>query len=415
MRVLMLGWEFPPFFAGGVGMVCYELTKALSQKAHITYIMPFGPDQVTNQQHVKLLIASNFFKGHSFTVKGIPTLLHAYQSSSEYNDHYARHAQLFSRAGKSAGRDNTHTLYGRNLLEEVYRFALQVQLIAEQEDFDIIHAHDWTTFPAALAVKRSTGKPLVVHIHITEFDKSGGAGANPDVYAIEKAGMDGANSVIAISNYVKNSIIRNYGIPPEKIRVVHNAGSSMSDLEYRSELNKKGKIVLFTGRITLQKGPEYFVYAAKKVLEHYHDVTFVMAGTGDMLARMIELTAHLGIAKHFVFPGFYTRDDAEKLFSMADVFVMPSVSEPFGIVPLEAMVKRTPTIISKQSGVSEIVNHCFKVDFWDIDQLANKIISLLHYPSLHETMTEQGYHEAKRLTWDSPADKCMAIYATLVQ
>jgi len=405
----MLGWEFPPFFAGGVGMVCYELTKELIKRANVTYVMPFGPDNIKDT-HVRLLVANSLFKGLNIKIKGVPSILSAYQSSTEYVKELAKQT-LMGKSGRAMSSDNTNSLYGSNLLEEVYRFAAETLLIAEEENFDIVHAHDWTTFPAAIAIKEMTGKPLVVHMHITEFDKSGGSGANPDIYKIEKDGMDHADLIIAVSHYVKNNLVRYYGINPEKIRVVHNGGTSISETEYSSELNQKGKLVIYMGRVTLQKGPEYFIKAAKRVLEYDPSVTFVMAGSGDMLSQMIELTAELGISKHFIFHGFFTREDAEKLFSMADVFVMPSVSEPFGIVPIEAMLKKTPTIISKQSGVSEVLNHCFKVDFWDINELANKIISLINYKALHNSMRENGYHEAKQMTWDEPADKCMAVYA----
>lgn len=415
----MLGWEFPPFFAGGVGMVCYELTKAFSKRndIQVTYVMPYGPKDL-HSGHVRLLAADNLIPNSRIQVRKINSLLSAYMSPEEYMQQLKQieMKQLGMKEGDSTvGKDNTFKLYGANLLQEVYRFAEKVKLLAMEEDFDIIHAHDWTTFPAAIALKELTGKPLVVHVHITEFNKSGGAGVNQQIYEIEKLGMQKADGIIVVSNLIKNMCISHYGIPAEKIFVVHNANIEMDEsMDYISDIKKYNKIVLFAGRVTLQKGPEYFVRAAKKVCEYRDDVKFIMAGSGDMLNRMIDLAAQLGIADKFIFHGFYTREDAEKFYSMADVFVMPSVSEPFGVVPLEAMMKRTPTIVSKQSGVSEVLNHTLKVDFWDTDEMANKILALLNYSPLHTELTNRGYHEAKTLTWDAPAQKCIDIYHRLM-
>lgn len=414
MRVLMLGWEFPPFFAGGVGMVCYELTKAFSKRndVNVTYIMPYGPKEL-NSTHVKLLAADNLISDSRIRIKKINALISAYINSQEYME---KVKSLHSVESSSrVGRDNTFQLYGANLLEEVYRFAEKVKLLAMEEEFDIIHAHDWTTFPAAIALKELTGKPLVVHIHITEFNKSGGKGINQNVYDIEREGMQKADGVITVSNLIKNMCIAQYGINENKLYVIHNANVEMNEEIIReSDINKYNKVVLFAGRITLQKGPDYFVETAKKVCQYRDDVKFIMAGSGDMLNRMIDRTAQLGIADKFIFHGFYSREDAEKFFAMADVFVMPSVSEPFGVVPLEAMMKNTPTIISKQSGVSEILNHTLKVDFWDTDEMANKILALLNYSSLHKELKNKGYYEVKRLTWDVPAQKCISLYNKLL-
>jgi glycosyltransferase involved in cell wall biosynthesis len=414
LKVLMLGWEFPPFFAGGVGMVCYELTKAFSKRddIHVTYVMPYGPKDL-HSKHVKLLAADNLVPNSRIQIRKITSMLGAYMSPEEYIQNLKRleTKQSDSRVGK----DNTFKLYGINLLQEVYRFAEKVKLLAMEEEFDIIHAHDWTTFPAAIALKELTGKPLVVHIHITEFNKSGGAGVNQQVYDIEREGMQKADGVIAISNLIKNMCIDKYGIAPDKISVIHNANIEMNEgIEHISEIKKFNKIVLFAGRVTLQKGPDYFVEAAKKVCEFRDDVKFIMAGSGDMLNRMIDRAAQLGIADKFIFHGFYTREDAEKFFSMADVFVMPSVSEPFGVVPLEAMMKKTPTIVSKQSGISEVLNHTLKVDFWDTDEMANKILALLNFSPLHIDLTNNGYREAKLMTWDAPAQKCIDLYHRLM-
>lgn len=419
MRVLMFGWEFPPFFAGGVGMVCYELVKELSKRSdmEVTYLMPYGPKNISTP-NAKLLVADNIATNISIKTIKVPSMIGAYISESEYL-HTLKHTVFDSESLNNSPyneKDNTFKLYGPNLLSEVYRFAQKSAIILKSEPFDIIHAHDWTTFPAAITVKELYKKPLIVHIHITEFNKSGGNSVNQHIYNIEREGMEKADAVIVISHLMKNLCIEKYGINPEKIHVIHNANVGMNELinDYDSPIKDNNQIVLFAGRMTLQKGPEYFVEAAKKVSQIKPNVKFVMAGSGDMLQSIINKVAGMGMADKFLFHGFYNREDAEKFFAMADVFVMPSVSEPFGIVPLEAMIKKTPTIISKQSGVSEVLNHVLKVDFWDTDELANKIVALLNYSALNTELKTNGYNEAKSLTWDAPANKCVNLYYNLI-
>lgn len=415
----MLGWEFPPFFAGGAGIVCSALSEALINKnVDVTFVMPSGPEEVylgldskMSKGHTKfkILIANNKYKNVKVNVRKISSLLHAYATSESYDAAYTKLAAMGSK--HSGG-----PVYGKNLKQEVYRFAEQVKLLAQEEDFDVIHAHDWVTFPAAIALKKATGKPVVIHVHITEFDKSGGLHADSDIYQIEKEGMDNADRIITVSHKIRDTVINKYFADPSKIRVVHNAATPMDEsVVYKAEAIKKtDKIVLFAGRVTLQKGPDYFIEAAKKVLQKAPNTTFVIAGTGDMLNKMIEKVAQMGISDKFIFTGFYNRAQGEQLFSMADVFVMPSVSEPFGIVPYEAQLKNTPTIISKQSGIAEVLNHTLKVDFWDVDQIANKILALLSYAPLHNAITQNGYHEAKSAVWDIPASKCLNIYREVV-
>ena len=407
----MLGWEFPPYFAGGVGMVCYELTKEFSKRddVEITYLMPFGPNEL-GQNYVKLMVANNLISDKHIKIMKINSLLCAYDTWESYEDKIKK--IKFSLRTIDGGP--TKTLYGHNLLEEVYRFAEKAKLVAMLENFDVIHAHDWTTFPAAIKIKEITGKPFIAHVHITEFDKSGGQGANPDIYKIEREGMHAADKVIVVSNFVKNNIMNRYGVPEDKIRVVHNGGVEMSDSKGDLKIDEDCKYVLFAGRVTLQKGPEFFVEAARRVLEKEDNVKFILAGSGDQLNKVIEMAAEYGMANKFMFTGFYNRNEAEKLFSMADVFVMPSVSEPFGIVPLEAMYKGTPTIISNQSGVSEVLNHCMKVDFWDIDEMANKILGVIKYKPLSNTLSENGLKEIQSFTWDKPAEKCINVYSEVI-
>ncbi len=414
MKVLMLGWEFPPFFAGGAGIVCYELTREMVKMddVDLTYVMPFGPDEIRNQ-HLRILLADRF-KGKRINFKKIPSLLSAYMTQESYMEERQR---LISAGKTGLGADNTLSLYGQNLIEEVYNFAGRVRTIVEDESFDVVHAHDWTTFPAAIQASEYMRKPLIVHMHITEFDKSGGNGADPHIYSIEKEGMEKADKIITISRRVKDGLVKNYGINPNKIEIVYHAKVDVGpDMNFDfPKFKDKNKVILYAGRMTLQKGPDYFVEAARKVCNFYDNVIFIMAGSGDQLQKMIKRTIELGISDKFLFHGFYTRDDANKFFSMADIYVMPSVSEPFGLVAFEAMSKGTPTIISKQSGASEILNNVFKVDFWDSDMMANQIVSLLKHNALSNTMKREGYSEVNKLTWDKPARRCVDIYKELTE
>ena len=305
-------------------------------------------------------------------------------------------------------------MYGNTLIEEVNRYGELAREVAKQEDFDVIHAHDWLTMKAGIAAKEVSKKPLIVHIHATEFDRTGGNN-NQMIYDIEREGIQAADIVVTVSQWTKDKVVEHYGADPNKVRVVHNALNFENytiENVYRMKKDNK-KIVLFVGRITIQKGPDYFVDAAKKVIEKEPDAVFVFAGSGDMERQMIEKAASLGIGDKVLFAGFLRGDDLVEAFKMADVFVMPSVSEPFGLVPLESMSCGTPAIISHQSGVSEIISHCLKIDFWDVDDMASKIVSVLHYSALREELAKNGIEEVKGITWDKPAQKCIDIYNEL--
>jgi glycosyltransferase involved in cell wall biosynthesis len=306
--------------------------------------------------------------------------------------------------------------YAGDMLAETQRYAMLASEIARQESFDVVHAHDWMTFPAGLAVAGLKGVPLVVHVHSTEFDRSG-LHIDQRIYDIERRGMHGAMRIIAVSTLTKNLITHHYGIDPNKVEVVYNAietnGNGMFD-EEKYKIHKDEKIVLFLGRITMQKGPEYFLAAAKKVLEVMDNVKFVMAGSGDMIRRTIEMAASMGIGHKVLFTGFLRGGDVDKVFKMADLYVMPSVSEPFGIAPLEAMSHDVPVIISKQSGVSEVVQHALKVDFWDINEMANKIIAVLKHPPLASTLRQHGSFEIRRMSWVDAARACVGVYEQAV-
>ena len=395
MKVLMFGWEFPPFSSGGLGTACYGLTKSLSGKGvQITFVLPYSAE-ISDADFVKILPAGNI------KIRKISTILRPYMGFKEYST--------------ALVRKPNPKIYGSTLFEEVYKYTLAAEKIAEEEEFDIIHCHDWMTFGAGIAAKRKKGKPLVLHVHATEFDRTGGHHVNQHVYELERDGMHNADRVIAVSNFTKSKIISNYGVPEEKVSVIHNAvDSSINHHGENFEFKKNDRMVLFLGRLTLQKGPDYFVYTAKKVLEREKDVKFMIAGSGDMEPFIIEKTAEMGISRSVLFAGFLNPQDVERAYKMADIYVMPSVSEPFGITALEAMKNKTPVIVSNQSGVSEVIKHCLKADFWDVDEMSNKIIALLRYKPLSDALRENGYFEARGFSWDTPAQKCIQLYEKLL-
>ena len=410
MKILMLGWEFPPFFAGGVGIVCYELTKALGkfEDLEIEYVMAYGPQDQKIGKNIKLKSAANKkTQLKNLSINKIDTLLYTYDNPLSYEERLEKLLEL-----NENERKTIKDIYGQNLLHEVFLYSQRILHLYKNEKFDVIHAHDWTTIPAALLLKKATGKPIIFHVHITELDKTGGMGGHDEVFKIEKLGFEKADILIAVSNFVKNRLVKDYGINPDKIQVVHNGGISdlRQSLVSTSTLLPGTRVVMFAGRMTLQKGPEYFLHAARRVLEHEPNTVFLMIGSGDMLPKMMTLANDLGIGRNVLFHGEYTRDEADNFFERADVFVMPSVSEPFGIVPLEAVSKGTPTIISNQSGISEVLINSLKVDFWDTDNMAHKIISLLRYNNLHEHMKTLAYSELQFFNWDRPANQIHDLY-----
>ena len=304
--------------------------------------------------------------------------------------------------------------YGHDLIGEVERYARFCLEACRGLKFDIIHAHDWMTYPAGLWIARATGRPLVVHVHSTEFDRSG-ENVNQLVYDIERRGMHGALKVITVSQLTRNVVINRYGVPARQVEVVYNGVEFEPRKSGMTGIRSRDKIVLYFGRITFQKGPEYFIAAAKRVLEVMDDVKFVVAGSGDMARSMIEMAAEAGIGHKVLFTGFLCGDDIQRVFGLADLYVMPSVSEPFGIAPLEAMSHDVPALISRTSGVSEVLTHALKVDFWDIDDMANKIIAVLKYPPLSQTLREHGAFEVRRITWDGAAERCEQVYASVLR
>ncbi|MBY0312452.1 MAG: glycosyltransferase [Phycisphaerales bacterium] len=492
MRILMLGWEFPPFIAGGLGTACYGLTKALDRLGHeVVFVLPkpvdrsaashirlLSPEQIrglnwaapkgANGSHVgaagglseeaaanAALVGAEaytmagftnvsfrsvpapftstypkFHKGHAkggmYGLTG-PLDADVDEAQGDLPQHVVHeihpeeairrameHEHGISLRVPEGGGGNAGAGYEGDMIANAERYARLVVTITRGERFDVIHAHDWMTFPAGIALAAVSGKPLVVHVHSTEFDRSGD-NINQRVYDIERRGMHAAMRAVCVSNLTQSICVRRYGVDPKKTDVVYNGIENDHVQPHAGDMiASKDKIVLFLGRITMQKGPEYFIRSAKRVLEKVQDVKFVVAGSGDMAVRMIEEAAHLGIGHKVLFTGFLRGKDVDRVFRMADVYVMPSVSEPFGIAPLEAMRNDVPVIISKQSGVSEVLTHALKVDFWDIDEMANKIVAVLRHPPLGQTLAEHGAFELRRLTWDGAAEKCVESYGKAI-
>ena len=422
MRVLMFGWEFPPHIAGGLGTACYGLTKGLAKHGvEILFVMPSASGD-EDQSAVRILNASDvpftqswsdmrsfldkvdFLKVSSNLVPYIdPQLYSEYAGSvmnrTEYEQFKVKYGCKYRFSGK----------YGANLMEEVANYAMVAATIARENSFDVIHAHDWLTYAAGIAAKRVSGKPLVIHVHATEFDRSG-ENINTQVYNIERMGMLEADKVITVSNLTRNIVINKYGIDPDKVITVHNAVDFNEFKQVDVHRGVDDKIITFLGRITFQKGPEYFIEAAAKVLKKFSKVRFVMAGSGDLMNRSIRRVAQLGIADRFHFTGFLRGNDVKRMFAYSDVYVMPSVSEPFGISPLEAMKSNVPTIISKQSGVAEVLKYAIKVDIWDIDAMADAMYGLLKYPALSQMSIRCGVEEVNALKWENAALKIKNVY-----
>ncbi|MBP7754153.1 MAG: glycosyltransferase [Bacteroidales bacterium] len=421
----MFGWEFPPHIAGGLGTACYGLTKGLAHHdVEVLFVMPTASGD-EDQSAVRIINASDvavydtcknideflgkvdFLRVGSNLRPYIDPVSFTELVTEEQKYQTEEFKGYFKEKYKFSGK------YGANLMEEVARYAMVAGAIAQQHKFDVIHAHDWLTNLAGIAAKKVSGKPLVIHVHATEFDRTG-ENVNPEVFRLEQTGMREADKVITVSNLTRNIVINKYGIDPSKVITVHNAVdfSGRSDLEVQRGV--KEKIVTFLGRITFQKGPEYFIEAANKVLKMYPNVRFVMAGSGDLMNRSIKRVAQLGISDRFHLTGFLRGQDVQRMFEYSDVYVMPSVSEPFGISPLEAMISNVPTIISKQSGVAEVLRYAIKVDFWDIDALADAIYGLLNYPALSKMAIESGLEEVNSLKWDHAAAKVKKVYEAAI-
>ena len=463
MKVFMLGWEFPPHISGGLGTACHGLTKGLDEiGVDVVFVVPTAVP-VDAPSHVKLhspaslpLLnrSSDSSPGASATagrespppvrqqlsqhvdLRQVSARLQPYRQSESIAQPVVRSlsdapggaappttappgVEDLSNANNlepqartiSSGEEN----YGGDLMTEVQKYARLALELASHEDFDVIHAHDWMTFPAGQAVSAATGKPLLVHVHSTEFDRAG-ENVNQHIYEIERTGMHASRRVICVSYLTRGTAISRYGIDPDKISVVYNAveaaDNNVSNVSV--PIKRDEKIVLFLGRLTMQKGPEYFLAAAQKVVSKFDNVRFIIAGGGDMIDRCVRLSAEMNIGRYVTFTGFLRGDDVARVFKMADLYVMPSVSEPFGIAPLEAISHDVPAIISRQSGVSEILTHALKVDFWDTDDMANKILAVLRHDPLRRTLRQHGQIEVQKLSWLDSARGLSDIYQQVV-
>lgn len=431
-KVLMLGWEYPPHISGGLGTACQGLTRGLARLGtNISFVLPrLTGDELDDHMRILTPLQTGTTKTQStnskeFETGNVKTIAidsplspylneTTYQSevsSSKYTiDSIVETTSTLLSASEVKSKKISKKIYGSNIFEEVSRFASLVLGQTSELDFDVIHAHDWMTYPAGVALAKRTGKPLIVHVHSLEYDRSG-LSVNSGIRDIEQYGIDNAKCVIAVSEYTKNLIQQHYHCGGNKIKVVHN-GIYPSKIreKYRKETGVSSKAVLFLGRVTFQKGPDYFVEAASKVIPHIPDVLFILAGSGDMLPRLIERVHELGIEKNFLFPGFLKGEAVERAFSSADLYVMPSVSEPFGISALEAINSNVPVLMSKQAGVSEVVHHALKFDFWDVNKFADLMINALIHDTLREDIVNMASEEIKKIKWDAAASKTLNIY-----
>ncbi len=399
MRVLMLGWEFPPYISGGLGTACYGLTCAMERlDLDIVMLLPTNTQSLDNAEKSsnESQISSENLKRVIF--RTVPnTLPNPYQK--------LRPIRVFG-TGQAGGYDG-------NLLERVFEYAQRCIEIVKVKSFDVIHAHDWVTFPAAVALSNALQKPLVVHIHATEYDRSGEY-INHEVYKIERQGMEAATAIIAVSNYTAGMLANYYGVPGNKIHVVHN-GINPKTINHRPN-NHRETVILFLGRITSQKGPEFFIKAAEQVLEKHKNIKFIMAGWGDLAPDIIEMVAAKKLGSKILFSGFLRGEQVDKAYSMSDIYVMPSVSEPFGLTALEAVQQGLPVILSKTTGVGEILREgALKVDFWDVNRLAGQIVDVLNNPGLADRLRANAENEIRNLTWDAAARKCLSVYHSVSQ
>jgi glycosyltransferase involved in cell wall biosynthesis len=423
----MFGWEFPPHISGGLGTASYGLTKGMAKLDDLEVIFVVPKAWGDEDQSMVRLVGANqiqvaykkvFYKGFRRPIERIEvsSKIVPYTDPDNFwqlvNSETSEHN--FYVITNARGKVDFSGRYDTNLMDEIYKYSVVAALIADENEFDIIHAHDWLAYPAGIAAMEVSGKPLVIHVHATDFDRSGG-NVNPDVYQIEKNGMDAASKIITVSNLTRDIVINKYNINPDKVETVYNAVEPVEIAE--NLIIKKGfdeKVVTFLGRITMQKGPEYFIEAAYKVLQVMDNVRFVMAGSGDMMEKMMRRAAALKITDRFHFTGFLKGTDVFTMLDMSDVYIMPSVSEPFGISPLEAMQSNVPVIISKQSGVAEILTHAVKTDFWDIDAMADAIYGILNYPALSNMFIKNGKEEVIRLKWDNSARHVRDIYQRVI-
>ena len=414
MKVLMFGWEFPPHISGGLGTASYGLTKGFVQQGDVEIKFcipkPYGDEdnsflRIVAMNSVPIVWKDVDYDYVNSRVGKVMTPEEYYRYREHiYSDFSNMHVNDLGCMEFAGG-------YPDNLHEEINNYSIIAGVVARTEEFDIIHSHDWLTYPAGIHAKQISGKKLVIHVHATDFDRSRG-NVNPTVYAIEKNGMDNADHIFCVSELTRRTVIEKYHQHPSKVSTLHNAVTPL-EKEILDIVPKKipgEKVVTFLGRITMQKGPEYFVEAAAQVLKKTKNIRFCMAGSGDMMNDMIRLVAQRGISDRFHFPGFMRGRQVYECLKASDVYIMPSVSEPFGISPLEAMQCDVPTIISKQSGCAEILDKCIKTDYWDINAMADAIYSICNNDSLYEYLKVEGRKEVDSITWEDVALRLRRMY-----
>ncbi len=388
MNVLMLGWELPPNISGGLGTACAGLLRGMEyiEGLRVTFVMPAVSGE-EGLPHVRLL-----------GLQQAPSIHHAY-----------------ARVDASAGQRAAVGSYRYGIFREVREYAENaLALLGDAQAFDIIHAHDWLTFEAAVALREKSGKNLVVHVHSTEFDRSGGGVPDPGIYEIERRGMEKADRIIAVSEYTKNIIVAKYGQPPDKIEVVRNAIELRGSRGVvRHSIN--GKVVTFLGRITCQKGPEFFVDAAYKISERMEDVRFVMAGDGDLLPLVKSLVKSLGLGNRFSFPGFLDTDGVSALLAESDLLIMPSISEPFGLVALEAMDAGVPVLLSRHCGLADMLEYVVKIDPHETGHIAEAGVGLLADPDRARAMVDNARAEVGQFSWTASAKQLHRLYGGLLE
>lgn len=417
MKALMFGWEFPPHILGGLGTASFGLTKGMVENGDldITFVIPkpWGDEPKDFAQIIGANTTPVVWKDVNYDYVQ-QRIGHVMDPQTYYDLRNHIYADFNHIGTNDLGCIEFSGRYPDNLLEEINNYSIVAGVIARTVDFDVIHSHDWLTYPAGIHAKQVTGKPFVIHVHATDFDRSRG-NVNPTVFAIEKDGMNHADHIITVSNLTRRTVIEKYGINPDKVTTVHNAVEPLSQELLNVEVPPKhDKVVTFLGRITMQKGPEYFVEAAAQVLQKVHNVQFVMAGGGDMMEKMIRLAARRGISERFHFAGFLRGKQVYEMLKASDVYIMPSVSEPFGISPLEAMQMGVPSIISKQSGCAEILNNVIKVDYWDTNAIADAIYSIITYPAMYNELREHGLKEVNEIVWKKAGAKVIDIYKRLM-
>lgn len=417
----MFGWEFPPRVSGGLGTACSGLVRGLAENnVSVTLVVPRSARYDTDPR-VEIIDPRTWHSkrtredGEMLRIRQVQAFLHPYMDEEDYRA--AENVAPDSSTGEATDiNDGDETaLYGPTLYEEVFRYAGMAREIARQERFDVIHAHDWMTVPAAMEARNVSGRSFVLHMHSLESDRSGYR-MNERIFAMERAGLTSADFVIAVSHYTKQKIMEQYGIEEDRIGVVHNAVSRRERLEgLHMEKDGSKRYVLFLGRMTRQKGPRYFIEAARRVINMSPDIHFIMVGSGDLLQPMKEEVARNGIADNIHFTGFLEGRDLEVAYAISDLYVMPSVSEPFGITALEAITYDVPVIVSSRSGVCEVLPHCETVDFWNTDEIAGKIWEILSDRRRYDELIAKGREALKDISWNVAARKVIDIYKAVME